>query len=87
MESPPESAAAWKSQDVLSFLERCRLDSLAPGFQAHHICGKDLLVLTEADLKADLGITDLHMRKKLVRKIEKLRAAESSRGTVVSHIF
>ncbi len=68
-----EAIQKWKSPEVAAYLEASGMAELIDKFSAHHITGKDLLGLTEKDVRRDLGISDLHMRKKVMRHVERLR--------------
>jgi len=71
-----KSVSKWKLGEVLTFLENIGLTDFMPVFRKNHINGKDLLTLTDQNLKEDLCITDLHLRKKLLRKINKIAQNE-----------
>ncbi len=51
----------WSVNDVCDFLSRLELTSLVPGFQENAVDGKDLLSLTDEDMKELLGCKPLHV--------------------------
>mmetsp|Transcript_6746 Transcript_6746/g.14892 ORF Transcript_6746/g.14892 Transcript_6746/m.14892 type:complete len:556 (-) Transcript_6746:180-1847(-) len=53
----------WSSSEVLEYLHRINLDALVPKFKEHEIKGEDLVMLTESEMKADIGITKLQARR------------------------
>ena len=63
----------WKNGDVINYLRENKMENLCELFQKHSINGKDFLSLTTEDLRADLNIKNVHIRKKLQRHIERLR--------------
>ena len=88
MESTSEAAESevkpvqkWKNQDVLEFLELAGMSELVEIFKRHRITGKDLVQLTEKELKQDLLITELHLRKKLMRHLMKMRSLAGIENT------
>ena len=67
-----EDINKWKCNDVITFLTRINFSKHVPLFKQHSINGKDLLSLTDLEMKADLGISIIHERKKLMRLLNKL---------------
>ena len=68
-----DSIKKWKNNDVINYLKQIKLEILCSKFEEHNINGKDLLMLTNDDLRFDIDIKNLHIRKKLLRHIDKLR--------------
>jgi hypothetical protein len=67
-----EDINKWKSHDVITFLTRIDFAKHIQLFKQHNISGKDLLSLTDLEMKNELGISIIHERKKLVRLLNKL---------------
>ena len=77
-----ERVLKWKNSQVLSYLETYKMSGMIDIFKSHHINGKDLLSLTERELKDELSITNLHARKKLFRHIAKLQKESQIKSTL-----
>jgi len=73
MESITKGIEKWKNEDVINYLKENNLEIYAHKFKEHRINGKDFLSLTSDELKLDLDIKNLHIRKKLLREIQKLK--------------
>ena len=63
----------WGNKEVVAFLETGGMRELVKQFILHHVSGKDFLSLTDKELRKDLAVSDLHLRKKLLRRIGKLK--------------
>ncbi len=72
-----ESILQWKNAEVVDFLRSHRMDALSGPFEEHGVTGKDLLSLTSEELRDDLNVPSLHLRKKLLRRIDKLRLVQN----------
>ena len=70
----------WKNESVLEFLEAIGLNQLIQLFKEHEITGRDLISLNTQEMREDLQITNLHVRKKLCRQIEKLKGQVGIQG-------
>ena len=68
----PEDIRKWKNNDVITFLSRINFNKHLQQFKQHNINGKDLLALTDTEMKDELGITVIHERKKIKRLLSKL---------------
>ena len=80
-----ENILKWKNGDVLNYLRANKMETLCDIFAQHTVSGKDLLLLSAEDLRSDLHISNLHIRKKLQRHIERLqRAYAESSGNSLS---
>jgi len=69
-----KSINKWKNDDVIEFLNVSNMSELCDIFKIHKINGKDLLDLNSQELRDDLKIANLHLRKKLLRKIKNLKS-------------
>ena len=63
----------WSNSEVIEFLQRINLCSAVKDFQNYGINGKDLLELTENDLRSDFRFLRVHDRKSLIRSVSDLR--------------
>jgi hypothetical protein len=77
----------WTNRDVITYIEQIGLSELSVILHQHDIRGKDLLSLTDAEIKHDLQITNLHHRKKLLRNIQKLNDIDYYSGKLSNYIF
>jgi hypothetical protein len=68
----PEDIRKWKNNDVITFLSRVNFTKHSQQFKQHSINGKDLLTLTDTEMRDELGITVIHERKKIKRLLNKL---------------
>jgi len=68
----PATVAEWKVGDVAAFLISINLSAFVDKFVENEITGPDLLELTDAELRDDLGISQLGARKKILRGIRGL---------------
>jgi hypothetical protein len=62
----------WKEADVAEWLKMIGLGDYQETFTKNNITGKNIFELTEADFRADLGITSIGHRKNLMKNIELL---------------
>jgi hypothetical protein len=74
----PISAADWEVDDVLAWLESERLSALSPVFRENEVDGMTLLRLTPEDIRDELRIPALKVRKQLYESIQKLSVYESN---------
>eukprot|EP00743_Colponemidia_sp_Colp-15_P011333 GILK01012628.1.p1 GENE.GILK01012628.1~~GILK01012628.1.p1 ORF type:complete len:370 (+),score=56.44 GILK01012628.1:41-1111(+) len=74
----------WSNEDVGVFLEQCGLSAYVPLFKFHAITGRDLLELSEDQLKTDLHLQQLHDRLSLLRSLDQ-RIRDAGLATV--HIY
>ena len=72
------NVAEWSVTEVADWLQCEGFKDEASKFTAEAINGKVLLLLTSDELKNDLGVVLLGLRKMLLMEIEKLRAGLSS---------
>lgn len=63
----------WAASDVAQWLSVIQCSNAREIFLFHGIEGKDLLQLTDADLRFDLQFRRIHDRKYILRKIQDLR--------------
>lgn len=63
----------WTPSEVQEFLIRVNLDLTTKSFYSHGINGKDLIELTESDIRSDFGFLRVHDRKSLLRSISDLK--------------
>ena len=73
-----EQVLHWKNLQVLNYLETYKMNSLIDIFKAHRINGRDFITLNENDITNTLNITNIHMRKKLIRHVNKLKNISDS---------
>lgn len=72
------SPVNWSSGEVSHWLFSINCGSAVEMFEFHGIEGKDLLELTEEDLRLDFKLTRVHDRKYLMRKIKELKNLHSA---------
>ena len=63
----------WTASDVAQWLSVIQCSNAREIFLFHGVEGKDLLKLTDADLRFDLQCRRIHDRKYILRKIQYLR--------------
>jgi hypothetical protein len=64
----------WSNHTVRLWLSKVNCGCLRDTFERHRLTGRDLLELTETQLKEDLEVDQLHLRVLLVRELRSLRA-------------
>ena len=72
-------ATLWDAQRVVQWLRSDAGPAAAQycdTFAAAHVCGEDLLDMTDADLERDLGIESGLKRKQILKAIQRLKAAQ-----------
>ena len=64
----------WNNDDVITWLQMCKLDQFVPHFKRHNIEGYTLFQLKEFDLEVHMKIESLGFRKNIMRHINNLKA-------------
>eukprot|EP01045_Picozoa_sp_COSAG04_P040872 COSAG04_NODE_12145_length_668_cov_0.817223_1_plen_126_part_10 len=74
--SQKNRVAAWGVGEVVEWVKQLGLPEAAAAFGAQEIAGSELLDLTEADLKVELGVRKLGHIMKLRKALDTLRLSE-----------
>ena len=64
----------WSVEDVGEWMEELGFGKMKASFIENYISGLELVELTNDELKDDLGVTALGVRKGLLREIAKLKS-------------
>lgn len=68
-----KSPYIWDTQEVAQFINTLGISGASDKILAHNIEGRDLMDLSEADIRNDLGFDRIHERKYLMRALQDLK--------------
>jgi len=74
----PGDVGAWEEEDVAAWLEELGLGTHASAFRREQVDGPALLELTPEELRHELGVAPLGVRKRLLREVNLLREGNAT---------